>query len=82
MFNDWLIVASFPSIRRIWSITIQKQNPEGEHFHNKSLPGHEAVLEYLFSRIDIYLFIDQHSFGVLNWLCICSFIYSKLSLFR
>ena len=33
------------------------QNPEGEHFHIKSLPGHEGVLEYLFSWINIYLFL-------------------------
>ena len=45
-------------------------NPEGEHFHTKSLPNHEGVLEYLFFQADIYLFIDQHSVGVLNWLFI------------
>ena len=31
--------------------------PEGEHFHIKSLPDHEGVLEHLFSRIDVYLFL-------------------------
>ena len=39
-------------VRHNWN-----RNPEGEHFHIKSLPDHEGVLEYLFSRIDIYLFL-------------------------
>ena len=33
------------------------QNPEGEHFHIKSLTDHKGVLEYLFSQIDIYLLL-------------------------
>ena len=50
--------------RRIMSINSKyrvrhnwNRNPEGEHFHIKSLPDHEGVLEYLFSRIDIYMFL-------------------------
>ena len=50
--------------RRIMSINSKyrvrhnwNRNPEGEHFHIKSLPDNKGVLEYLFSRIDIYLFL-------------------------